>query len=222
MLTRSRLRRRQLLGLFWCALERNDLKVIKTVVEVLQRVYADDKQSAAVYGELNLDLPLTVVVHIRRTDGRKLPYRHFVDIMRHLCDVAADTRFVVHSDEKQAVVVDEIVRPLQKEFDGSVDVTVRDPRTTSVVQVLRELMGADVLIASKSSLSNTAGLYNLGQRPVLMPYDKQRKGIDNLPGWYVIRNAEEITNGSRKFYESVVAEARMWKDRRPRTSLSRW
>ena len=126
---------------------------------------------------------------------------------------------MVHSDEKKAIDVDAIEKPLLKRFDGRVFIETREPRSTPLVQVLQELMDADVLIASKSSLSNTAGLYNLGQRPVLMPYDKARPGMVNLPGWYVVRDPAQFTNSSRIFYEGVVSEARKWRKKRRTSKL---
>jgi len=207
---------------FYCALERNEAEVVRPMVDALQKVYGagDTEQQSKVYGDVvDPDLPLTVAVHIRRTDGRKLSYEHFINVMGHLRDVTADVRFVVHSDEKKNIVFEQIAKPLMKRYhddERGVEVVIREPRSTTLTQVLQELIGADVLIASMSSLSNTAGLYNLGQRPVLAPYDKERKGLTNLPGWYVLQDT--AATESREFYESVVAEARRWKEKRRRKS----
>ena len=167
------------------------------MVEALQGLYESNHRNNV----RTNDTVLTIAVHIRLADGRKIALDYFSHVIRQLHLVEPDAHVVVHTDDAGKV---------RGKLPGHV--VIRDPSTISMVQVLNELIEADVLVASLSSLSNTAGLYNLG-RPVLAPFDNTREGLSNLPGWHSLQVGG---NADEQFYKSVVAEAAAFKQSRHR------
>jgi len=181
---------------FYCSIQRNEDHVVKPMVYALQELYRNSNDQRRDDDDDNL----TIAVHIRGTDAgkRKMRMGYYEEIIQQLCLVAPEARVIVHTDDTS-------IRDRIKDLPSHV--IVHDPSSTTILQVLQDLMHSDLLVGSISSLSYAAGLYNLG-RPVLSPYDHSRIGLANLPGIHLIA---KDGNKSQSFYKSVIVEAKEWK-----------
>jgi len=209
---------------FYCAPYMNK-NYTEKMVKALQDLHVADgdsfaskkgNQSKSKYDDENR--PLTIAVHIRQNDGIRIPLATYFAIIRRFRNVVPDAAVIIHSDGN----LDRDKLPGHQKLPAHV--VVRGKKTTSLIETLEELISADILVASYSSLSFTAGLANMGRPVVSLQPDfmkragrnegrkkESRKGVENLPGWSVVYEREHPQE--LEFYESVVAEAIAWRKR---------
>lgn len=172
---------------FYCSLKRGDnVTEMQKVLDVLSKGYATRHHGFS---------RLTAVVHIRRADSRKRQSSgtFYTRLIQELVDAADQhLQVIVHTDEKNPSR-----ERLLPQLDKKYEVTIRG-RAVPLQEVFNDMAQADILVASKSSLSNSAGMMGRQGRPVLYPFDKSRQGLSNLKGWRVLR---ESGFGFEMFYD---------------------
>jgi hypothetical protein len=204
---------------FYCQLKKADNATIATletaVLQVLNKGYRErHKNPFPDHHQL-----LTVVVHIRRGDSRrrKMGSAFYSNVISQLMDAAGgNLRIVIHTDAQGATR-----QGLLPGLASHANVTIRD-YSVSIQEVFDEMVQADIFVASRSSLSNAAGLLGRPGRPILYPFDKSRMGLSSLRGWRVLRqSAKDMECFDRPnwkwdqvdsdFYRQVIADAKKLK-----------
>lgn len=191
---------------FYCSLKRGEnVTEIQKALDVLSKGYATRHHPGF--------SRLTAVVHIRRADSqnRQSSDTFYTRLIQELVDADdQNLQVIVHTDEQNPSR-----ERLLPQLDKKYEVTIRG-RAAPLQEVFNDMAHADILVASKSSLSNSAGMLGRQGRPVLSPFDKTRQGLSNLKGWRVLRESGsgfEMFNdwkwGSvdQDFYKEVLADA---------------
>lgn len=156
---------------------------------------------------------LTVVVHIRRTDSFfkhdiRWTNQNYLGLLRGL-QAAAGNRIIdfrVHTDDETLE---------QQDFEGITSIEIFN-KSTPLDMVMTEMLNADVLLMTSSSLSNAMGLLRDPARPNLHPRELDKKKSFLSFGWTFMEKINSGIDGihvySREQQKSTLPDATFFAD----------